>query len=88
MGGSAGGAVAGGAIVSTGLCSVTVVAPDLGLADAYATAAVAMGEPGLDWLARQPGISSAVVTADGRAFRSAGLPVAAPAAPRPLDAHA
>ena len=60
------------------LCSVTVVGPDLGTADAYATAAVAMGTPGLDWLARlaaRDGYESAVVTQDGRAFSSAGLPV-------------
>jgi thiamine biosynthesis lipoprotein len=60
---------------ATALRSVTVVGPDLGLADAYATAAVAMGLPGLDWLARLDGYESAAVTEDGRAFRSAGLPV-------------
>ncbi|MBO0869787.1 MAG: FAD:protein FMN transferase [Micromonosporaceae bacterium] len=61
------------------LCSVTVVGPDLGTADAYATAVVAMGTPGLDWLARlatRTGYESAVITEDGRAFSSAGLPVA------------
>ncbi len=56
------------------LRSVTVVGPDLGLADAYATAALAMGLPGLEWLARLEGYQSAVVTEDGLAFRSAGLP--------------
>jgi thiamine biosynthesis lipoprotein len=64
-----------------GLCSVTVVGPDLGDADAYATAAVAMGRPGLDWLARLDGYESAAVTDDGRAFRSPGLPVLRPADP-------
>ncbi|OLB76384.1 MAG: thiamine biosynthesis protein [Actinobacteria bacterium 13_2_20CM_2_71_6] len=44
------------------LRSVTVVGPDLGLADAYATAALAMGLPGLDWLARLDGYESGVVT--------------------------
>jgi thiamine biosynthesis lipoprotein len=57
------------------LCSVTVIGPDLGLADAYATAALAMGEGGVEWLARLPGHESAVVTADGRCFRSEGLPL-------------
>jgi thiamine biosynthesis lipoprotein len=52
-----------------------VVGPDLGLADAYATAALAMGLPGLDWLARLPGYESGVVTEGGRSFRSARLPV-------------
>lgn len=59
-----------------GLRSVTVVGPDLGVADAYATAAVAMGVAGIDWLARLPGHECAVVTDDGRCLRSAGLPVA------------
>ena len=59
-----------------GLRSVTVVGPDLALADAYATAALAMGEPGATWLAglADRGYESAVVTDDGRAFRSTGLP--------------
>jgi thiamine biosynthesis lipoprotein len=65
---------------ATALRSVTVVGPDLGLADAYATAALAMGLPGLDWLARLAGnpggYESAAVTEDGRAYRSDGLPVA------------
>ncbi len=58
------------------LRSVTLVGTDLGAADAYATAAVAMGLKGIDWLARLEGFESAVVTEDGRAFRSDGLPVA------------
>ena len=58
------------------LRSVTVVGPDLGTADAYATAALAMGLPGIDWLAALPGHECAVVTEDGRALRSEGLPVA------------
>lgn len=61
-----------------GLRSVTVVGPDLSLADAYATAALAMGEPGLTWLSKiaTDGYDSAVVTDDGRAFSSANLPAA------------
>jgi len=61
-----------------GLRSVTVVGPDLSLADAYATAALAMGESGITWLAKlgPEGYESAVVTDDGRAFSSAGLPAA------------
>lgn len=58
------------------LCSVTVTGPDLATADAYATAAVAMGEKGLDWLAGLKGYESAAVSADGVAFRSEGLAVA------------
>jgi FAD:protein FMN transferase len=60
-----------------GLRSVTVTGPDLGRADALATAAVAMGVAGLEWLADLPdGYESAVVTDDGRFFRSDGLPEA------------
>ncbi|WP_328478635.1 FAD:protein FMN transferase [Actinoplanes sp. NBC_00393] len=63
---------------ATGLRSVTVVGPDLALADAYATAALAMGEAGLTWLADRvaDGYESAAVTDDGRAFTSPGLPTA------------
>ncbi|MFC7527317.1 FAD:protein FMN transferase [Actinoplanes sp. GCM10030250] len=63
---------------ASGLRSVTVVGPDLALADAYATAALAMGENGLGWLAKRvdEGYESAAVTDDGRAFTSPGLPVA------------
>jgi thiamine biosynthesis lipoprotein len=57
-----------------GLRSVTVLGSDLALADAYATAALAMGEPGIAWLAKR-GLELAAVTDDGRAFSSAGLPV-------------
>jgi thiamine biosynthesis lipoprotein len=57
------------------LSSVTVVGPDLGAADGYATAALAMGRRGLDWLATLPGHTCAVVTSDGEAYTSPGLPV-------------
>jgi len=59
------------------LRSVTVVGADLALADAYATAGMAMGLRGLDWLARLPGHQVAVVTEDGRGFVSPDLPQAA-----------
>jgi thiamine biosynthesis lipoprotein len=58
------------------LCSVTVVGRDLGTADGYATAALAMGLPGaLTWLAGLDGYESGVVTADGEAYASDRLPV-------------
>jgi len=63
-------------VPATALRSVTVVGADLGLADAYATAALAMGLPGLAWLARLDGYESGVVTEAGEAYRSPGLPVA------------
>jgi FAD:protein FMN transferase len=61
-------------VAAAGLSSVTVTGPDLGRADAFATAAVAMGEAGLDWLAGLDGYESAAVTDDGRCFRSDHLP--------------
>ncbi|MFG1890546.1 FAD:protein FMN transferase [Micromonospora sp. NPDC049051] len=63
-------------VPATGLRSVTVVGPDLGLADAYATAAVAMGPAGLGWLDGLPGHRHAVVTDDARLLHSTGLPLA------------
>lgn len=57
------------------LVSVTVIGSDLGLADAYATAGVAMGTSGLRWLAALPGHEVGVVTAEGDAFCSDGFPV-------------
>jgi FAD:protein FMN transferase len=56
------------------LRSVTVVGPDLAIADAYATAAVAMGLPGLTWLAGLDGYQSGVVTEDGACLRSELFP--------------
>jgi thiamine biosynthesis lipoprotein len=65
------------------LVSVTVVGADLALADAYATTALAMGEPGLRWLASVSDHETAAITADGRAFRSAGFPTVAADGDRP-----
>jgi thiamine biosynthesis lipoprotein len=59
---------------ATDLCSVTVVGRELGVADAYATAAVAMGRAGLAWLAQLADHECAVVLDDGTAFESPGLP--------------
>jgi thiamine biosynthesis lipoprotein len=59
-----------------GLRSVTVTGSDLGTADAYATAAVAMGSAGLTWLASLSDHESAVVTDDGDYYQSDNLPTA------------
>lgn len=48
------------------LASVTVVGPSLALADAYATAAFAMGERGVAWVARQAGYGGLAITRDRR----------------------
>jgi thiamine biosynthesis lipoprotein len=49
----------------SGVVAATVVGPDLTHADAYATATVAMGAGGLDWLDRLPGYEGLVVDAAG-----------------------
>jgi thiamine biosynthesis lipoprotein len=56
------------------IASVTVVGRDLGVADAYATAAVAMGRAALDWLANLAGFESAVIFSDETMFVSGKLP--------------
>ena len=48
------------------LISLTVAGPSLALADAYATAAFAMGGSGLDWVAAQPGYAPYAITTHGR----------------------
>ncbi len=52
--------------VPHGLRSMTVVGPNLAAADAYATAAFAMGERGIAWVARQEGFGAIAITADDR----------------------
>jgi FAD:protein FMN transferase len=49
-----------------GLASVTVVGPDLTMADAYATAAVALGTEGMAWLAERPEVEAMAVTDEQR----------------------
>ena len=49
-----------------GLLSVTVVGPSLAEADAYATAAFAMGEACLSWIATLPGYAGCMITARRR----------------------
>jgi thiamine biosynthesis lipoprotein len=58
----------------TYLRSVTVTGPDIALADAYATAAMAMGRRGIDWLAQIDGYECAIITDTGEAYRSERLP--------------
>jgi thiamine biosynthesis lipoprotein len=63
-----------------GLRSVTVVASgpgaDLGTADALATAALAMGRAGIEWLAKLDGYECAVITDDAEFVTSPTLPTA------------
>lgn len=58
---------------ATGLASVTVIAPELAVADAYSTAVLALGRDGLDWLAAHPGVDAMAVTEDGQVFTTAGF---------------
>jgi thiamine biosynthesis lipoprotein len=58
-----------------GVLSVTVSGPELGTADAYATAAFAMGAGGAAWTARLAGGYEALtITADGRVLSTPGFP--------------
>lgn len=63
----------------TPVASVTVTGPDLGTADAYATAAYAMGAACPDWLAAHlpDPYAAYVATADSLAWHTPGLPVIA-----------
>jgi thiamine biosynthesis lipoprotein len=58
-----------------GLLSVTIAGPVLATADAYATAAFAMGARGPAWTARLPaGYEAMTITADGRVLSTPGFP--------------
>jgi thiamine biosynthesis lipoprotein len=56
-----------------GALSVTVVGPDLATADAYATAAFAMGEKGPEWTARLPGYAAMSVLPGDRVLTTAAF---------------
>lgn len=55
------------------LLSLTVVGPTMTMADAFATAAFAMGESGIAWVTAQSGYSVCGVTGDGRIRRDLGF---------------
>jgi thiamine biosynthesis lipoprotein len=57
----------------SGLLAVTVAGPSLARADAYATAAFAMGLSGLRWCESLPGYAACGVDRDGRILVTAGL---------------
>jgi FAD:protein FMN transferase len=57
----------------SGLLSVTVVGPDLGSADAYATAAYAMGADGPAWTATLTGYDAMCITTDHRVLSTPGF---------------
>jgi len=58
-----------------GILSVTIVGPELGTADAYATAAFAMGpERAPHWTARLRGYEGMTILADETVFKTGGFP--------------
>jgi len=57
-----------------GVLSVTVVGPDLGTADAYATAAFAMGADGPEWTLSLRGYEAMTILANGTVLSTPGLP--------------
>jgi thiamine biosynthesis lipoprotein len=57
----------------TGLSSVTITGSDLATADAYATAAFAMGTDGPAWTARLQGYDALTLLDDGRSLRTPGF---------------
>ena len=56
-----------------GVLSVTVAGRDLGTADAYATAAFAMGADGPAWTATLRGYEALTILEDGRVLSTAGM---------------
>ena len=75
---------------ATSVASTTVCGRDLGLADAYATAAFVLGEDGPAWVAGLPGYECWTVLDDRRVLATAGFPrvvhgVPVTTAPRATD---
>jgi thiamine biosynthesis lipoprotein len=59
---------------ATAVASVTVCGPELGLADAFATAAFVLGADGPAWMAGLDGYECWTVLPDGRALATEGFP--------------
>jgi FAD:protein FMN transferase len=64
-----------------GVLSVTITGPDLATADAYATAAYAMGAAGPAWTARLRGYEAMTILDGGRVLCTPGFPGADPDGP-------
>lgn len=58
---------------AVGLASATVVGPDLTTADAFATAALAMGLRAPDWLSSLEGYEAQVITSQGTSWSTPGF---------------
>jgi FAD:protein FMN transferase len=61
--------------IPSGVLSVTVTGADLGLADAYSTAAFAMGAGGPAWTLGLDGYEALTILADGTVVRTPGFPL-------------
>jgi thiamine biosynthesis lipoprotein len=59
----------------TGILSMTVTGPELGSADAYSTAAFAMGTAGCRWMLDVPGYEALAILADETMLWTPGFPV-------------
>jgi thiamine biosynthesis lipoprotein len=59
---------------ATGIASATVIGVDLGVTDAYATAAFVMGRDALGWMAERPGHAVVLVTHEGEVLRGQASP--------------
>jgi FAD:protein FMN transferase len=59
----------------TGILSMTVTGPDLGSADAYSTAAFAMGAHGCEWMLAVPGYEALAILADETMLWTPGFPL-------------
>jgi thiamine biosynthesis lipoprotein len=60
----------------TDIASATVAGPDLGRADAFATAAFVFGLDAIAWIEGHDGYSCLLITHDGELLSSAGFPLA------------
>jgi thiamine biosynthesis lipoprotein len=58
----------------TDLASATVVGADLGVADAFATAAFVLGHDAIEWIETQPAYEAYIITHDGHTRWSTGFP--------------
>jgi thiamine biosynthesis lipoprotein len=61
-------------LAPSGVLSVTIIGPDLAAADAYATAAYAMGSAGPGWTARLSGYEAMTILADRNVLSTMGFP--------------
>jgi thiamine biosynthesis lipoprotein len=57
-----------------GVVSVTIVGPDLGVADAYSTAAFAMGAEGPRWTLGLEGYEAMTILSDDQVLTTPGFP--------------